>query len=48
VQNTGTFAKENFKDFSVAWQSQTGDFTQFNKKVQERKDEAQRQEDLRQ
>lgn len=48
AQNTATFAKENFKDFSVAWQSEFGDFTQFNKKVQERKDEAQRQEDLRQ
>lgn len=48
TQNSGTFAKENFKDFSIAWQSESGDFTQFNKKVQERKEEAQRQEDLRQ
>lgn len=51
TKNARIFSEENFKDFSASWQS--GDFTAFNKKVQEReekreKEEIKKQEEQRQ
>lgn len=46
-QNVKTFTnEENLKDFATYWR--TGDYETFNKKAQERREEAERREDLRQ